>query len=720
MTRPILHPRQSRLRAFAAGDMATSDRRKIGEHLLRCGKCKRYVALVARIRAYREPIGADYVPTEDVFQTIITRRAAGGRVILPSGYLASRMVTGYRRLAVAAVAVVVLVGASVLVVYRSVGGSRNTLEFSPRVASRGAVANITYRPVAALAPFDTLLLRARMRAVHGLPYNRAERMQVVATLTPRHGQFRGQLVLPDSVVYAVYSVGTADGRLVDANGGRLWEFVRVDKSGKPLLSALEQKLNDLYGRSWDEMWQTAQQMAELYPDYPQGWSNLIALQPEMAVGQSDSMEMSRYRAMGSRVEAQWRSAKRASADAMKALRALSVNQESRRYWRTRLVVEHPRDPYVLFLLQDSVMRLYSGNVVTAREYLEFAERLWSTPRRKGAADATWVSNALTVARQSGDAAAYVLWLERRLGLGDVAAEARLRLIATMADRAALRDRALTLLQGERERLDTRDENWRPLELNRAQDSLYVDEIRSEIVVLRARLLARMGKTRLAAAIVRVPAMRGWHPGAMRAYAEIALALGDTLAALQQFARASADLLSDQEFSDSVSHQLGRRFDYSVWQQYRARGRRELAKVPSGGAHTAASLFGVSIRGPHGEDLSIAKLQGGRPAVMMVWSAQNGGTLRHLAAADTLMRQLSNAGVPFMSVVTGPRSEPAKGVIEKHALARSTYWDARGELKRVLRNFVTPSYYVLDGAGRVIFATTEWHEVERRVVAILPP
>lgn len=78
--------------------------------------------------------------------------------------------------------------------------------------------------------------------------------------------------LPDSAVYVALAVENEEASRVDSRGGKRWEVLVHDDSGRIAWNAYEQKVNDLFGRSSEAALATARERAEAYPDDPRAWS----------------------------------------------------------------------------------------------------------------------------------------------------------------------------------------------------------------------------------------------------------------------------------------------------------------------------------------------------------------------------------------------------------------------------------------------------------------
>ena len=87
-----------------------------------------------------------------------------------------------------------------------------------------------------------------------------------------NGELTGSFVLPRDIDFVSMVVEDTAAHHVDENGGRLWEVLTYGADEKPTFSALEQRMNDMMGRSWQEGYATARRLAELYPERYDSWS----------------------------------------------------------------------------------------------------------------------------------------------------------------------------------------------------------------------------------------------------------------------------------------------------------------------------------------------------------------------------------------------------------------------------------------------------------------
>src|SRR5207248_9884397 len=67
-----------------------------------------------------------------------------------------------------------------------------------------------------------------------------------------------------------------------------------------------------------------------------------------------------------------------------------------------------------------------------------------------------------------------------------------------------------------------------------------------------------------------------------------------------------------------------------------------------------------------------------------------------------------------------RSEPCSlSAPAHHASGFLAHCDARGDARRAFATFATPQYYVLDQAGRIVFARAQLADVSLQAAALLP-
>ncbi|HEX8904546.1 MAG TPA: zf-HC2 domain-containing protein, partial [Longimicrobiaceae bacterium] len=101
------HPGDVRLKRYADGECAPREAARISTHVARCAACAATLAFFRRVSAEASASAAP-LPPEGMLERILAERAAGERVVLPSGDIATP--ARHRRVAVALLAAAAVVG----------------------------------------------------------------------------------------------------------------------------------------------------------------------------------------------------------------------------------------------------------------------------------------------------------------------------------------------------------------------------------------------------------------------------------------------------------------------------------------------------------------------------------------------------------------------------------------------------------------------------------
>ncbi|HKJ93096.1 MAG TPA: hypothetical protein VJ957_08005, partial [Longimicrobiales bacterium] len=89
----------------------------------------------------------------------------------------------------------------------------------------------------------------------------------------------------------------------------------------------------------------------------------------------------------------------------------------------------------------------------------------------------------------------------------------------------------------------------------------------------------------------------------------------------------------------------------------------------------------------------------------------------LGAMDRIQRQLERHGIRMIVVVTEPRSPDLQRALARLDVPFPVYTDVKGQATAEFVPPGTPTYYVLDGAGRVRFAYSDPDRVVEQAVLL---
>jgi hypothetical protein len=151
------------------------------------------------------------------------------------------------------------------------------LRFAPDRIVSGPI-ELRYRDPGLFGGTPQLRVRARYRTVQGVAVPFLGGEPVVATLMrDADGVYHATVRVPDSVVYAAFSVEGPNGSRVDHNGRRPWHLLMY-RGTHPTYEALLQYANDLMEENSELAMSVLQERARLYPDRPGSWWPLVAVE----------------------------------------------------------------------------------------------------------------------------------------------------------------------------------------------------------------------------------------------------------------------------------------------------------------------------------------------------------------------------------------------------------------------------------------------------------
>ncbi|MGH7542133.1 MAG: redoxin domain-containing protein [Gemmatimonadota bacterium] len=728
----VLHPRFGTLSDFADGELDPHRREKVARHLLRCPRCCGHVSFLRGLCEAARAVG-DPEPPQGALETILARRAAGDGVILPVANPAPPVRAAPRRRlltigtdAAAAVATVAAVAVIFFAFPREAPGGRAELRFDPGEPRAGATLDVEYRPAMGLGGFAALDLRARLRTANADGYNRGPMQSMVAELRrARDGVFRGRFTLPDSVVYAVFAVEDPESGRIDHNAGRLWELLVHGPDGRPLFEALEQKKNDLLGRSWEAAYETVRRTTELYPERADAWMGLGIFEGfvlnEKAADSLRTEHERRYRRFHAALSTLDRvPAHQAYGMAGYYFTAGAGDESFLRYWRDRLEREHPDHPEVLFGREN---RLAREHAEAPDAYLRAVEPLWQ--RVVGQIDGkhvreAFINNALNRAARAADPKWFLLWMERSARLGRRTAEGVAYRVRQILERHDLREEALAMLRAELRHVAADPPAYRPLSRTATEQERENREDEALLLVTLADGLLEAADTAAALDTLALAVDRAWSPDALRKLGDVRLAVGDTAGALESYAAVAADPGTSPAFTDSVATRTGIGFASERWLGLHARARDRMSRQLLATAHPRPLPGPVRLRGPHGESRSLAELAAGRPTTVLFWSHECPPAVQALPEIRRAAAWTESHGGRFLLVVEKEPDEDVESLLEKKGLKLLAYHDFRREAARAFESFGTPRHYVLDAAGNLVFAGegSEITRIPRQMAALL--
>ncbi len=716
MKSPFLHASTRELYEFAHSP--ETGNRRLKRHLETCERCRNEVRVLRELRSRVSDIGP-FRPSEALLERIRRRIGSNEAVVLP---IADPSPQASWQLA-ASIAAVVVICALVWALWprQSARGSTlyGELRFTPNHLVSGKRIDIEYRPGSILSGVDRVVLRARFRTVSDQPYSYATKQTVAAELAPdARGVFRASFTVPDSAVYAAFALENEEGTHVDHNAWRLWDLMRETQAGKPTFEALEQQANDLFGRSMEEALRVTQKRALLYPQLPQSWGPVAALERFMLGKPHDDSTMASHLARLYKFDDEFRKLPKVPFDEMEGIRTYAVQvqdsgaprvREIRRYWLKREEADSSRT------IQARIMRAFafsdSARAAPAK-FLPVLDSLWRADGR-----VLWFlpKNAWVFSRNARNDRATLLWTDRLAAfMPGLATYQYGELLKT----PSLRDSALIRLRASLPALHSRQDSLRPLELSVEEQARIDARTASEILKSIGTALVADGKIREGLDTLDLASKDVWDANLFRQIAEVRLAARDTLGSLPLFAFVAADPGSTPAFADSVLARFRgsvqrRRWTVLVDSASREMRKRVLRDAISRSYDSTARLINST-----GRPVDLRQLASGKVVVFTFWSRYCGiSRQQQIPALDRLSAALAKYGVTLVPVGEEPPSPDLSQFFRKQKVTVPLYYDRWREAGRAFSQWGTPQYDIVDSEGRIRFARTTQAKVLAQAVSL---
>lgn len=713
---PFLHASTRELYRFAYGQ--ATDNGPLKRHLETCEQCRSEIRILRELRSKVSGMGPAR-PSEALLDRIRRRIANNELVVLP---IADPPRQDSWQVA-ASIASVVVICALVwaLSPKTTVRGTTlyGELRFTPNHLVSGKRIDVEYHAGSILRGVDRVVLRARFRTVSDQPYSYATRQIVAAELTPdARGVFRGSFTVPDSVVYAAFGVENEGGTRVDHNEWRLWDLLREAHSGKPTFEALEQQANDLFGRSMEEALRVTQERAVLYPELPQSWGPVAALERFMLGKPHDDSTMASHIARLYRFDDEFRKLAKVPYDEMEGIRTYAVQiqdsgaprvREIRRYWLKREKGDSSRT------IQARIMRGFafsdSARVAPAK-FLPVLDSLWQADGR-----VLWFlpKNAWVFSRNAGNDRATLLWTDRLAAfLPGLATYQYEELLKT----PSLRDSALIRLRASLPALHRRQDSLRPLELSVEEQARIDARTASEILKSIGTALVAEGKIREGLDTLDLASRDVWDANLFRQIAEVKLAARDTLGSLPLLAFVAVDPGSTPAFADSVLARFRGSPQRARWTALIDSASREMRKRVLRDAISRAYDATARLINPSGRPVALRQLANGKVVVFTFWSRYCGiSRQQQIPALDRLSTALARYGVTLVPIGEEAPSPDLSQFLHKQRVTVPLYYDRWREAGRAFSQWGTPQYDIVDSEGRIRFARTSQAKVLAQAAAL---
>ena len=716
MTWLFSHPSANALSRFATAEVSAADRRRLSLHLAGCARCRGIVASHRSVAAAAAGEPHPVAPAGELHR-ILARRAAGERVILPTAD-PSRRQKRQPWAALATAAGIAAILASALVVRApevTASDISGELHLSPAVPRPGQSVTVRYHAPSTLAGERELVLRGRYRSATMDEHSPARVVSLTKVRATGSALYQGSFVLPDTVVFAMLAVEDTSGRRVDDNDGRLWELSTGGGGEKPSLASLLQRRQEYMGRSWEKAHATARLMTELHPDSPEGWRWLLWYDVEiLGAAKRDSLRADhrpRLAAFHRDLSAR-SSVPDDQLSTMYFYARLLEDSTVEAYWRERLGREAAGHPYAV---QNMVLDLLTR--LRAQDSLFFTR----SPKRVVAAfDSLYAvtgpahDNVMIVPMQAADLtndpSMIFRWSERYLigRPGDSASIA-----AKYTKHPTLRDTGLARLRYMIAHAD------HPARRGLAQTQ---DEFDTSVRMRRGSLLSMLGAglllagdTVAAADTLELAAGISWSVTVFQQAADAALASGDTSRAVRLLAGVMVDPGAN-EMVKARAESLARSLPREEWAGHQSSARARMREQVLAGSEIR-HLPQIRLRSDRGSATTLASLTGGRPAVVVMWSAYCGWAIQDLPEMARFAERMRQQDVPVVVVVPHAFGDDVRALLARHRVNLTMYQDEHGEMALALSNFATPVYYVLDRGGRLRFRRSMRTDIPRQLAVI---
>jgi hypothetical protein len=121
-----------------------------------------------------------------------------------------------------------------------------------------------------------------------------------------------------------------------------------------------------------------------------------------------------------------------------------------------------------------------------------------------------------------------------------------------------------------------------------------------------------------------------------------------------------------------------------------------------GASSQTLPNNISITDEQGTRVQLASLTRGHVSVVAFWSRFCGISRLRLPLLAATRRALEGREIAFLPITTEAPGPDVRAFLRDHRIELTSYYDDHGQARRATYNISTPTYYVLDAAGRVRF------------------
>lgn len=713
----LLHPDDDALSTYLANALDADQRGRIASHLHACVRCQETLRFLTRFNDATSTIAR--VAPETILASALSARAAGERRILPSPEIES--LTAVRaprhRFAWAALAASVVVVAYIAFARPAevaAVAADSEIRISPAKPHAGDSIHVVYHPSGELFRGSArLVLRARLRAPGDGMYSSGvpiARVRPVAILTrSSKGEYSGGFVLPDSIVFASLVVEDSAARSVDENGGRLWEVLVHGADGQPTYDALEQRINDMMGRSWEQAYATTKRLTTLYPDRIESWTTLDFFDRALfGEGGADSLGKS-YRATIENLIASARTKPKLSESEIGVIfyarqvltyrkDATAADSAEFNYWLNRTLREYPRH---MQLAQHYAIQFTPEEWKHPEHMLDSLERLYARFSPLQGPGRNIVIAGQRAASKSESDVVYRRWSARGIG-ADSRGDSAYWTALAMIKRPSTRQEGMTSLRRLLASPLAAMAGARDLREDSTKYSMRAGAARRAGLAALGRALIAEGRTRAGLDSLGQAARGGWDPSLFRGLRAAYAAAGDSAGVQAMLLRMSVDPRTPTDTATAIVAWGRARLGAKTWNSLATSARREMHE------RLLARTIVRSLRGSpslvtgDGKSRTLREVMANRPAAVIFWSRHCGFAIEALPSIRRVAERLAREGRGVLLVVDEAPSADVKRYLAEKQWTLPVYYDVRGEMKSAFNTFGTPAYFVLDGAGRIRF------------------
>jgi len=709
------HLSPEQLHAFTAGALPAAQHQRLAAHLRRCVRCQNALRFARRLEQAVAKLPAPAAPP-GLLDRVLTARAAGERTILAGAALTPPPGARGGNWRVAGAGLLVAAAMVLAVVLRTpdltATDGTSELRVVPALPKPGERLSVTYRPAPGLFPAaGELVLRARLRTSEDQMYAGAvpsRQIRAVASLRrAADGSYQGSFTLPDEVVFASLAVEDAAAGQVDTNDDRLWEVLVHGPDQRPLFESLNQRANDMMGRSWEEGYASARRMTELYPDQFASWALREFFEKALfSDGGADSIVALYAPRLDALTSAARRQANLSTEDigglffraasVVRAAGATAADSAAARYWWDRIRREHPRHAQVA---QHLAVSASEGLRAEPRRLLDSLERLYPALAPLNGPGFNLVTVARQVATLLKDDAAIRRWNERGLA---GRADSTLRAAHQLAGLGSFRAEGMTALRGYLSAPPTTLISGRLLTEDSKGHHRRVEAARRRIYAGIGRGLLAEGNHRGALDTLGLAAQGVWDPALFQEVAAAYLAANDTARAVEVRARLAVDPRTPAATAQRFAAEGTARLGAAGWEQAMSTARREMHAMLLDRAVLDRVRGTPRVMTASGTVGTLSAATGRQPSVVIFWSRYCGYALEALPRIIEVGERLRRTGTPVMLIVAeGPSADLTRFFADR-SMTLPVYHDVDGTATAGFANFGTPTYYVLDAEGRIRF------------------